>query len=168
MTPIFRFSLVYGMLLGLALLLVEAALYFIAPSMTYPEIVQIVVLLVLAYFFVRHYKESVEEGYLILGDAMRIGLMTGFAAGIIVGFVNFLYIKHIDSSVLEELNAIISKNNNLTDAEKADSIAALYSPMYHVAVQCFVWSIFAFVSFLIVGLFLKKEKTIFEDNKTED
>ena len=69
---------------------------------------------------------------------------------------------------MDPLVNAINADKSLTDAEKMSSIEALYSPLYLVSAQCFALSLFCFVIFLLVGLFLKKEKVIFEDNKSRD
>lgn len=153
----------YGLILGLASILVSA-LNFIITNKTdgpasYLGFVLMVVALVLA---MREYK-SQGDGFMSFGQGFGVGFFVSLISGILGAIFSYIYFTFIDDSILE-----IAKNEAIMEMEKQNVPAEAYEMMGFftspgfISGSALIGSLIAGIIFtLIISAIMKKDRPEF-------
>lgn len=173
----------YGAILGLIIVLVKIFLYLLDVQPTGVKSNLFLGFLYIALYtgilisIGRHYKEKFTDGYLSYGHTLRLLTFVIFFGAIIVSFWEFILIKYIDpelpARIMEEtrinLEEFMLRNN--ADEERIDQTLRMLEgevepPTIGSFFTSILWRTFlGFILSLILAIFIRREKPIFEENK---
>jgi Protein of unknown function (DUF4199) len=119
------------------------------------------------YLGIKEFKEQDLQGYLSLGQAMKMGLYIALISGILTAVFVFFFFKYIQPDMMSTImeSAIEKAEEKGQDAEKVkqgfEMMKWMFSPgsmsVFALLGTLFIGTIIS----LIVGLILKKERPIF-------
>ena len=110
---------------------------------------------------------KVNSGFLSLPEAIRLGTNTGIAAGVIMGFVTFLLVQYGPQDLIDKMMRDLYTGQKFTAEEQSMVYEGFRSPLLIMMANCFTMAIFGFVTSLLFGFMLRKEKTIFKNKIKE-
>lgn len=167
MPAVLKYSLNFGLIWGLLVVFAEM-LFFILPFQ--PHLINLFklgIIILSMYFFMKYFRDKVNDGFLSLPEALRLGTNTGIAAGVIMGFVSFLLIQFGSDEMLDKLMRDMYTGQRFTPEEEAMLYQGFRSPFLVMMANCFTMAIFGFLCSLLFGFLLRKEKTIFKNKIKE-
>ncbi len=100
-------------------------------------------------------------------EALRLGTNTGIAAGVIMGFVTFLLVQYGPQDLIDKMMRDLYTGQKFTAEQQAMVYEGFHSPLLVMMANCFTMAIFGFVTSLLFGFLLRKEKTIFKNKIKE-
>ena len=158
-------GLKYGLILGLASILVSAINFMLGGSTSGPSswigFILIIVAIVLA---MREYK-NLGDGFMGYGQGFSIGFFVSLISGIIGALFSYVYLKFIDDSIIEA-----ARNEALLNLEEqgigADNPAAGFIDMFTspgaISAMALLGSIILGIIFtLIIAAIMKKDRPEF-------
>lgn len=171
-----KLAMTYGLILGLALIVLHIIQYmmevykppFWVNLLNYAAIVG-----VLVYGTIR-YREDELQGNISYGQALGFGVLISLFASIVYGLYFFLLTSIIDPTYMEGFYAVIEETYiemGMSDdqIEAAMQIVKKFqSPLFMVVSSIFGFVLMGTVFSLITSIFLKKEKSLFEEIKSEE
>ena len=168
-----KHALLYGVLFGFIMILEFVIMYVIGmKSLVNSNIgltVNVANYLVLPILFIflncHNYKKNINNGFISLGDSLKIGISTTFIAAFIYAtfnvLFNILYPDFINEMVAISKEAMISKSPNLTSEQLEEGIAMMkkfMNPFIVFPVTLAMYSFFGLLYSLIIGTLVKNEK----------
>jgi len=115
----------------------------------------------------KYFRNKINGGFLSIPEAIRLGINTGIAAGVIAGFISFMVLTYGPQEFNEKLMRDLFSGKTFTSEEKEMLYQGLHSPFSLVISSSFLLAIIGFVTSLIFGFMLKKEKPIFKNKIKE-
>ncbi len=167
MPTVLKYSLNFGLIWGLLVVFAEMMFYILPFQPEIVNLVKLAIIILSMYLFMKYFRDKVNEGYLSLPEALRLGTNTGIAAGVIMGFVSFLLIHFASDEVLDKLMRDMYTGQKFTAEEQAMVYQGFRSPFLVMMANCFTMAIFGFLCSLVFGFLLRKEKTIFKNKIKE-
>jgi hypothetical protein len=162
----------YGVLFGIAMILELVISYVLklgAENKSYGIIISFLNYLVLpavfTYLAVTNYKKNHNEGFLSLGESIKIGMTVALIGSILYGVFYFIFtmiFPEFIPEVLEQTRSItIQQNPNMTD-DQLDMTMSIMKKMMNpyimvpvtIVIYCFVYLIHS----LIIGAVTKRER----------
>lgn len=162
-----KFVLNYGVLLGILSVLMGVIMYvtnaYLNPSWIFGTISFLITVVVIS-LAIRAYKTE-NEGFLGLGEALKVGIGVAVIGGIIGAIWMFLLMNYIEPEYASQLaevqrEAIMETNPNMTEAqlETAMEFNAKFSSPYLLLAFSLIGSLFmGLVISLIAGLIMKNK-----------
>ena len=166
--PIKKFAINNGLLLGLLSIVLGVIFYVLDMHLERNWISSILSLAlttgVIIYAF-KQYKGA-NEGFMTLGQAIKLGLGIALIAGIIGVIFNYLLMNVIEPDMINQImekqqEAMIESNPNMTDQqlEAASEMTAKFMTPGMMAAFGLIGSLFfGFIISLITGLVMKRDK----------
>lgn len=159
-----KYALNAGALLGIVLMIVALIQSLLA--MYDSKIFQFIsyaVLIAGLLYAIKSYRDNELGGYITYGNIVGLGTLTALFAGIISGFIFYLYLKFVDDSMIAFIYSKAEQDmydKNLSDEQIATSME--YMKSFTSAGMIALMSVlgntfFGLVISLIAGIFLKKE-----------
>ena len=167
MSPILRYSLNFGLLWGVIIVLSDLIFEVFPFSLVWVNAFKLGLIILSMYLFIRYYRNKVNGGFLSMPEALRLGFNTGAAAGVIAGFLSFLALTYGPQELTDKLMRDLFSGQSFTAEEKEKFYEGLHSPFNLAMSSSFLLAIIGFVTSLVFGFMLRKEKTIFK-NKIEE
>jgi len=128
----------------------------------------IIILIMAISWSVRKYRGS-QEGFISYSQALGFGVLLALGASLVFAFVNYLYIKFLDPEymvmVLEQSEIALYEAGY--DDEKVklvmDMNRMMMGPGMFAVGLVFNFTIIGFVASLIISIFVKNPKAMFEE-----
>jgi hypothetical protein len=166
--PTNKTALYYGVILGIATILVSVILY--ALGMHYDQdwkqsTFSILVIAVITFIGIKKFKE-LNGGLLSLGQAIKTGLGIALIGGIISIIYTFIFINYIEPDFLTKIAEIqeqtmLDRFPDLTDEQienQMEMMKKFSSPGLIAAISIVYMLFIGFIASLISGLILKKKE----------
>ena len=162
-----KFVLNYGVLLGILSVLMGVITYvtnaYIDPSWIWGTISFLVTVVVIS-LAIRAYK-SENNGFLSLGESLKVGIGVSVIGGIISAIWMFLLMNYIEPEYINQLaevqrEAIMESNPNMTEAQMntAMEFNAKFTSPYLLLAFTLIGSLFVgLIISLIAGLIMKNK-----------
>ena len=166
--PIKKFAINNGLLLGLLSIVLGVIFYVLDMHLERNWISSILSLAlttgVIIYAF-KQYKGA-NEGFMTLGQAIKLGLGIALIAGIIGVIFNYLLMNVIEPDMINQImekqqEAMIESNPNMTDQQleaASEMTAKFMTPGMMAAFGLIASLFFGFIISLITGLVMKRDK----------
>ncbi len=156
----------YGLYLGGISILVLAIMYALSLEKSWAISGASVVLTILIFFYGIKSFKSFNEGYLTLGEAIKMGLAIAAIGGVIGAIYtyihySFIYPEFIENIRSQSLNQMLQSNPEITDEqiEKATQMTNIFSSPFSLATFSLIGNlVFGIIASLIIGLIIKKGK----------
>ena len=167
-SPLKTHILQYGILLGIVSVVFNLMLYFLDMHYTQESAAQWVnwfITISVTVLGIYNFRSS-NEGFLSLGEALKLGLGIGVIAALIAIAYTFVLLNFLDPETIEKTmqvtqNKILDENPEISQ-EQLDQIIEMqkkFSGMGVISSMIMIFSlIFGFVISLITGLILKRER----------
>jgi len=171
-----KVALPFGILFGILIIFIMFSLYFYDVNLfedkTSAVLISLLTNLVLPILFiflaVKQYKQKPNDGFLSIGQALKIGISLMIIAGIISGIYNILF-NHFVPEYMEQsyefLAATMKKDNPSLTTEQIESTISIQkkfsSPWIVFPLGLVVMSFIGLIYSLIIGAIFKKERPIF-------
>jgi hypothetical protein len=166
----FSFSMQFGLLTGLALIVFTLILFLAGVADKSPvRWVSLVIYIGMMFWGVTNIRDRQLGGVMTYGKAFGTGFWIALFTAILVGIFTFFYMKYIDTGAItraltEAENKILAKNPNISDADldKALSMVKAFTNPVMSAIMQFIGNVIIGTVFsLIIAIFAKREdKTI--------
>ena len=166
--PTNKTALYYGVILGIATILVSVILY--ALGMHYDQdwkqsTFSILAIAVVIFIGIKKFKE-INGGYLTLGQAIKTGLGIAVIGGIISVIYTFVFINYIEPDFMTKIAEIqeqtmLERFPNLTDEQMEQQLEMMkkFSSPGIIAAFGLIYVLFiGFIASLISGLILRKKE----------
>lgn len=167
MPTVLKYSLNFGLLWGLCIAFSDMMFYVLPFQMEVVNLLKLGVIVFSMYLFLKYFRNKVNSGFLSLPEAIRLGTNTGIAAGVIMGFVTFLLVQYGPQDLIDKMMRDLYTGQKFTAEEQAMVYEGFRSPLLIMMANCFTMAIFGFVTSLLFGFMLRKEKTIFKNKIKE-
>ena len=172
----------YGAILGLIVVLVKIFLYLLdiqptgVKSNLFLGVLYIALYVGILMSIGKHYRDKFSEGYLSYAQSLRLLVFVIFFGSIIVSFWEFILIKYIDPElplrIMEETRTNLEEfmlRNGTDEARIDQTLRMLDGEVEPPNLGSFVTSIFwrtflGFILSLILAIFIRREKPMFEEN----
>ena len=173
----------YGAILGLVIVLVKIILYLLdiqatsVQSNIFLGILFIGLYIIILVYIGKHYRDKFAGGFLSYGHTLRLLTMVIFFGAIIISFWEFILVKYIDpelpARVIEETRINLEEfmlNNNVDEEQIERTVSMLDGEVRPPTMGSFITSILwrtfmGFILALILAIFVRREPSIFEENK---
>lgn len=156
-------GLILGILFAINFLLSTSSSLYLG-ALTY---VIMAIILIAAYRFTIQFRDKECEGYITYGRSFLFILFSFFYAGLISSLVKFIYWQFINPDYLTNLyneSMLFIQNMNLPTEEKfEENMRTLLKPASFALQYIWVNTFLGIVVGLIMSIFTKKEKSIFEN-----
>ncbi|MCF8321566.1 MAG: DUF4199 domain-containing protein [Flavobacterium sp.] len=167
-------ALLYGVLFGIIMIFEFVIMYVIGMKSLVNSniglIVNIANYLVLPILFIflgcQNYKNKINNGFISLGESLKVGISTTFMAAFIYAtfnvLFNILFPDFIDEMIAISKEAMISKTPNLTPEQLEEGIIMMkkfMNPFIVFPVTLAMYSFFGLIYSLIIGSIVKNEKS---------
>ena len=126
----------------------------------------VALILVIMYRTANKYRDQECEGYITYGKALRFIVLTFFFGAIISSIVKFIYFQYINPEYLAYLTnetlKLMDSFNLLVSDDSVEQMEKMLKPASY-SLQ-FIWfnTLMGLIVGLIMSIFVKKEKSIFE------
>jgi len=164
-----KFIINYGLILGVISILIAVVMYvtnmyieksWIAGTLSFIAMTVIIV------YGINEYKKS-NGGYLLLGQALKIGVGIALIAGIIGAIYQFVFMNYIEPDFMEKMmqmqfDQMIEANPDMSKEQIDMSMEMgrkFSSPLITTAIAIVSSLFFGLIISLIAGLVMKKENT---------
>ena len=168
-------SIQFGILFGVFMILELVISYVLsigAENKTYGISINVLNYLVLPFIFIflgcSNYKKNFNEGYISLGESIKIGLSIALIATVLYGvfyiIFNMIFPEFIPDLIAKIKSVSIKENPNLTQEQLDMSMSIVKKVMnpyitvpLAIAINCFL----ALIHSLIIGAIIKNERPTF-------
>ncbi|WP_293874920.1 DUF4199 domain-containing protein [Flavobacterium sp.] len=168
-------SIQFGILFGVFMILELVISYVLsigAENKTYGISINLLNYLVMPFIFIflgcNNYKKNFNEGYISLGESIKIGLSIALIATLLYGvfyiIFNMIFPEFIPDLIAKIKTVSIKENPNLTQEQLDISMSIVKKVMnpyitvpLAIAINCFV----ALIHSLIIGAIIKNERPTF-------
>ncbi|MCF8274346.1 MAG: DUF4199 domain-containing protein [Flavobacteriaceae bacterium] len=162
-----KFSLNYGLILGLLMIVIGVVTYITGWALelkTWPNWLYYVAFPVTIFYAISKYKKS-NDNLLSLGQAIKIGLAIGLVSALVYAVYGLIFNYLIDpefmSQIMEATRDKLLENPNLTE-EIVDQQLAMMEKFMNPAIGTAIWialsALFGLIYSLIAGLIMKREE----------
>lgn len=166
---IFFYSMNYGLITGLILIIYSLILYLIGQSLNQLlGYLAIIILGACIYLFGKQYRDKVNQGTIKYGQAFTLGLLIGVFTAILLSFFSYIEVTFIDPGLIDKQLELIEQKmlEKGMSEEQVESAIALSrqwmtpGKMFFMSILSFtLWS--AIIS-LITAALVKKDSSPFE------
>lgn len=164
----FKNALNAGAMLGIVLMIVSLiqSLLGMYDSKIF-QFLSYAVLIAGLLIFIRNFRDKELGGHISYGQIVGFGTLTALFAGIIGGFMVYLYLKFVDDSMISFIYEKAEQdmyNKNMSDEQVATSMEYMKAFTSAGAIAIFFVlgnAFFGLVVSLIAGIFMKKEEETF-------
>ena len=160
-------ALYYGLLLGVALILVHLILYLAdIQKETSGFVVSVIVMIAGVVLVSLDYRNKKWKGFITYGKAVKIGFLTMLFAGIIVAAYTFMYHSYINTNdIMEAKMEGMQQIYNLNLEPEAESQQLklqeyIHTPLVYTGGAVFSYAILGLIISLITSIFIKKEENV--------
>ncbi len=162
-----KFVLNYGVLLGILAVLMGVITYVmnlhLNPGVVFNIIGFLVIVVVIA-LAIKAFKQE-NNGFLRLGEAIKVGVGVALIGGIISALWMFLLINFIEPDYMVQMEEfqremMVEQNPNMTEDQLEQSmefVTKFNSPIISMAVVLITYMFLGLIISLIIGLIMKKE-----------
>ncbi len=165
-------ALTYGVLLALFSIIVSVITYITGNHLQPKWYLSVISLLVSVYIIVlaiKKYKTG-NEGFLSLGEAIKVGLAVTVISGILIAIYNYIFMTVIEPDMVNQImessrEKMIESNPNMTEEqmEMALSMSQKFMSPWIVSTLAVLSSLFSgFIISLISGLIMKQNRPDFQ------
>ena len=172
---VFQHALVYGLILGLALIVYSILLYMI--NMTFNiglSLISWVIIIIGITLGTKAYRDKVLGGTISYGNALGTGILIVLVAGAVSAIFNYILTTIIDPGLMDKYFQIVEER--LAKRGMSDDQIELFSARMRESSSPLKTMIFGIVGFaffgtiisLITSAFLKKESDPFGSQQTLD
>ena len=167
-----KFSLNPGLMLGGALVFISATIYASGIDIFENTWIGWITYLVMAftfYYYQTSYRDNQNEGFLSLGDAVKIGVTIAVIAGAITAvynviFANFIAPDYLDKVLLKMEEKMVEQDPNIRQEEIDLAIKMtkkVMSPYISVPLEIVGKAVSGLVLSLATGFFVKRKNPDF-------
>lgn len=164
-----KFIINYGLLLGLASIVLSVILYVLDMHMQQGWLTGTLSFAIMAgiiIYGINEFKKN-NGGYLTLGEALKIGVGVALIAGIIGAIYQFIFMNYIEPDFLDKMmelqfEKMIEDNPDMTEEQINMSMEMgkkFSTPWITTAFSIIGSLFFGLIISLIAGLIMKKENT---------
>ena len=180
MTERYKIILNYGTLAGIAYAVIFVVFYLLGVNpLGNVGLINTAIIIFAIVQATKKTRENYFEGYITYGQALMVGIMTGFVYASFCGIINYLYLNFLFTDVFEThkdllLQEMLPGLETLERFLGADATEKVLEELENMDASRFAVSDFQskFLSTiffsLITSAFLKKSKSIFEETFNED
>ena len=163
-------AMTFGLIIGLILIIYNLLLYMtdnVVSKNTILGILQRVILAGGLYYGIKTYRDQYSEGHITYGRSLGLGVLISVFAGAILGIYTYLLYTVIDPELLEKTIKLAQEEMLKTgmpekQVETATEMQRTFiSPITMMISSVFSLAFFGIIISLIVSIFTKKEKPIF-------
>ncbi len=165
-------ALTYGVLLALFSIIVSVITYITGNHLQPKWYVSVISLLVSVYVIVlaiKKYKTG-NEGFLSLGEAIKVGLAVSVISGILIAIYNYIFMTVIEPDMVNQIMEIsreemIESNPNMPEEqmEMALNMSQKFMQPWIMSTFAILGSLFTgFIISLISGLIMKQNRPDFQ------
>lgn len=166
-----KFALNYGAITGLVIMsLILITYVFEMYEASWINYLSYALLIAGIYISTKKYRDEAQGGYISYGQALGFGVLIALFAGIILAFINYIYLGYIDDSFLQ--NSIQKAEERFYEAgtmsdeeiENAIAMSSKYLGPGFISITTLLYFTFlGFIFSLITSAFLKNEKNEFDE-----
>ena len=161
-------ALSYGALLGVVSVLLSVIAYVMNVHLERPwwlTVLSLAAMLLFIVYAVKTFKKD-NEGFLSLGEAIKVGLAVALISGIISVIYNYVFMTFIEPDFVSQMMEIseqrmMESNPNMTQEQKEVALSMsekFMSPAIMTAIGIIVSLFLGFIISLIAGLVMKQER----------
>jgi len=163
-TTLFNHSLLWGVILGIVLIVYTLILYFLNLSTNRAlGYVAWLIIIIVVFYAMKVYRDNVNQGVLSFGNAFVIGLLVCIISGLISAIFGYIQFSVLSPELIDKMLQITEErflSRGMSDSMVESSLEMsrkLMTPAM-IAVMSFVWSlIFGAILSLILAAIVKKE-----------
>ncbi|MCB0444103.1 MAG: DUF4199 domain-containing protein [Gelidibacter sp.] len=157
----------YGLYLALVSIVMLVIMYVANIQKSWPLSIISILLTVLVFVYgIKAYKQK-NNGFLSLGDAIKVGLAIAVIGGIIAAIYSYIHYSYIYPEFVEitkdqARTQMLNSNPDMTEAqiEQAMKISGMFTTPLFFSFMSVIGSLFmGLIISLIAGLVMKKENT---------
>lgn len=167
-----KFSINPGLILGGIMILISVILYIIGINpfesswvgwVTYPFIAIVI------FYYQKNYRDTQNDGFLSLGEAVKIGVTITVVAGILAAIYNIIFTEFIEPDFIEKglmimEEKMLDENPDMAQAQidmALGMVRKMQSPYISVPLAIVFNAISGLIIGLITGFFTKKNNPSF-------
>jgi|SRR5690625_3349127 len=165
-----KLALNYGLLTGIFSILLSVIVYVMGSYLEKPWWSTVLITLVgfgITYYAILQYR-GLLNGFLNIGEAMKLGVAIALIAGIIAALSNYVFVTYIEPGLIDEMlelgrQQLEESGNSLSDEqiEMSLEMSKKFMQPWMMAAMGVISSVFMGVIYsLIAGLILQKKKPI--------
>ena len=165
-----KLALNYGLLTGLFSILLSVIVYVMGSYLVKPWWSTVLITLVgfgITYYAILQYRSSLN-GFITLGQAMKLGVAIALIAGIIAALSNYVFMTYIEPGLVDEMLELGRQNleesgNSLSDEqiEMSLEMSRKFMQPWLMAALGVISSVFMGVIYsLVAGIILQKKNPI--------
>ncbi|MAL61207.1 MAG: DUF4199 domain-containing protein [Flavobacteriaceae bacterium] len=163
-----KIALNYGLLLGLASIALSVVTYVMGVHLERPwwaSVIGIIIMAALIVYGLKAFKQD-NEGFLSLGEAIKVGLAISVIAGILGAVYNYVFVTVIEPDFVAQMMEItreqmIEQNPTMTEEqmEMGLSITEKFMSPGIMSAMAIIFTLFlGFIISLISGLIMKQNR----------
>ncbi|MBW2938135.1 DUF4199 domain-containing protein [Aureisphaera sp. CAU 1614] len=163
-----KIALNYGLLLGLASIALSVITYVMGVHLERPwwaSVIGIIIMAALIVYGLKAFKQD-NEGFLSLGEAIKVGLAISVIAGILGAVYNYVFVTVIEPDFVAQMMEItreqmIEQNPTMTEEqmEMGLSITEKFMSPGIMSAMAIIFTLFlGFIISLISGLIMKQNR----------
>ena len=163
-----KFSMNYGGVLGLLLILIALILWvlgFDEQQSVIPSTLNNLVIIGFLFYAIIQYRDSFNNGFISYSESLKLGTSVAFFSSIIMAFYTFLYITYLNPEMVANIiniteQAMLETNPEISDEELdlALSITNKFMQPHWMMIMGVLGGTFmGFLFSLIISIFVKKE-----------
>jgi Protein of unknown function (DUF4199) len=167
-TSVKKIALNYGLILGLSSVLISVVVYVMGQHLERPlwaSLLGLVIMAAVIVYGLKAFKYD-NEGFLSVGEAIKVGLAISLIAGIISALYNFVFISFIEPDFVNQMLEIsrekmIESNPSMTEEqmEMGLSISRKMMSPGIMSAMAIVFTLFlGFIFSLVSGLIMKQNR----------
>lgn len=165
-----KLALNYGLLTGLFSILLSVIVYVMGSYLVKPWWSTVLITLAgfgITYYAILQYR-SLLNGFLTLGQAMKLGVAIALIAGIVAALSNYVFVTYIEPGLIDEMielgrQQLEESGNSLSDEqiEMSLEMSKKFMQPWMMAAMGVISSVFMGVIYsLVAGLILQKKNPI--------
>lgn len=161
------FSLPYGVLLGLILIVITVLMYvtgMIEEEKQWPVYIYYLIFPIFIGYSIYAYRN--KNIYLSLSEALKVGISVAFISGAVYGIYNLIYMYFIEPDTVEKVVQIAEEklaNQNMSESQIEENlkfVRRFANPWFASSMFILLSIAFGFVYSLISGVIFKKDKPV--------
>lgn len=163
-------AMTYGFITGVAIVIYTLLLYmtgnYIAKN-TFLGILQWLILAGGLYYGIKSYRDQFAEGFISYGRSLGLGVLISVFVGVVMGLFTYLLYVVIDPELLEKSmkyaqEEMLKAGMPESQVEAATKMQRTFnSPLIMLFSSVFSFAFFGTIISLVVSIFTKKEKPMF-------
>ncbi|MBK6962748.1 MAG: DUF4199 domain-containing protein [Bacteroidales bacterium] len=173
-TTLFQNSLYYGLLTGVAYIVVTLLYYALEVDRTgWLNYLTFIILIIGIFIGTKAYRDKHSGGFLSYGQSVGSGVMISLAVGVLMSVFTYLFYEFFDPSELAKIVDVAEQNmadQGLSDEEIEQAMAIsskFMTPLVMSVTVIFGMAFWGTIFSLIISLFIKKENDSFDATYSE-